>query len=320
MDIRFAFRGAFDALTGAKKILTVSHRKPDGDTLGAAAAIIEFCRSRGIEAAGFCVDPVPDQYAYLPGAESFTTDPRAITHGDHDLLVVLDAGDLRFAGVAELVDAARRGPPMVCFDHHATNEGYGDINVIDAGASSTAEVVYRFFEACGVDISRELAVCLLTGIFTDTSYFTNPATSSQSLEAASRLIRRGVKLQDLTDRFINNKSVAGLRVWGRIMSRLKYNEALGIASTAVFEEDSRDFSDDDRMDSLTNFLSGTLDAKVLLILKEVPGGQVKGSFRTTGDTDVSAVAKLLGGGGHRKAAGFIMNGRIAETPGGWRIE
>ncbi len=319
MDIKFAFRGAYDALTGAKKILTVSHRKPDGDTLGAAAAIIEFCRSRGIEAAGFCVDAVPEQYSYLPGAERFTTDPQAI-RGDHDLLVVLDAGDLRFAGVADLIAASPRKPRMVVFDHHATNEGYGDVNVIDAGASSTAEVVYRFFETCGVEVTRELAVCLMTGIFTDTSYFTNPATNSQSLEAASKLIRRGVKLQDLTDRFINNKSVAGLRVWGRIMSRLKYNEALGVASTAVFEADSKDFDDDDRMDSLTNFLNGTLDVSVLLILKEVPGGLVKGSFRTTGDTDVSAVAKALGGGGHRKAAGFITTGRIVETPNGWRIE
>lgn len=316
MDIRYQFQAARQELAKASRALVVCHQRPDGDALGSSAAILNFLDTLGIGGVGFCVDPVPDQYGYLPGVERFTSDPAVFADRSFDLLVVCDTGDLKHAGIAELVAASPRRQ-IVVFDHHHTNERYGDVNVIDPQASSCAEVVYRFLNEVGAEIDGNLATCLLAGIFTDTDSFSNPATSDVALEAASDLLRRGANFQAVTARFVHDKSVGTLRLWGQILSRLKHHDELGIASTAVFEADGAEAA---QIEGIANFLSAFLDAKVVLVLKEVSGGLVKGSFRTVEDVDVSAVCKALGGGGHRKAAGFSVPGRICEGTDCWRIE
>jgi len=319
MDIRFLYRGAEEALKGAKRVLTISHKRPDGDTLGSAAAFSEYCRRQGVAVTSFCLDPVPDQYSYLLGIEYFTSDAKVFNDRSVDVIVVFDSGDLRYAGVAELMSAMPVRPFVVAFDHHATNDRFADVNVIDATASSTAEVVYHFFQVCGVDIDAKLATCLLTGIFSDTDSFTNPATSESALQAASYLIRRGAKIQTISGRLTHNKSVPSLRLWGQVLSRLKFDEKLNVASTAVFAGDCCGL-EGDQVEGIANFLNNFLDAKVVLVLKEMAGGLVKGSFRTAEDVDVSVIAKALGGGGHKKAAGFTIPGSIKETDSGWRVE
>lgn len=316
-DIRFLFRAAHDALTRANKVLIVAHKKPDGDTLGASAAMLNFCRRRDIAANAFCLDAPPPQYGYIPRVDEFTADP-AVFGETYDVLAVFDSGDLRYAGVADLVAGMPAKPAVLNFDHHATNERYGDMNLLDTGASSTAEVVYEFFRAVGVEIDRDIATCLLTGILTDTSSFSNPGTTQGSLEAASELLRSGAKIQEVANKLMRNKSIPALRLWGQVLSRLKYNPTLGVASTAIFSGDLADI-DGEHVEGISNFLNQFLDVAVVLVLTEQSGGKVKGSFRTAEDLDVSVPAKLLGGGGHRKAAGFTIPGRILETDQGWKI-
>ena len=96
---------------------------------------------------------------------------------------------------------------------------------------------------------------------------------------------------------------------------------MGVASTAIFQRDlAATGTDQEQVSNLSNFLNKYLDARVILVLHEAEDGRVKGSFRTAGEDDVSAVAKALGGGGHRKAAGFTIPGRLVETPTGWQVE
>jgi phosphoesterase RecJ-like protein len=321
MDITYLHRNAHDVLRRAKHVLLVSHPKPDGDTLGAGTAMFNYLRRSGIQVTGFCLDKVPSQYAYMPCSEEFTDDKAVFTSGRHDVIAVFDAGDLRFAGVSALIDALSPRPTLLNFDHHNTNERYGDINILDIKASSTAEVVYDFLRTVGAEIDRDIATSLLTGILTDTGNFSNPATTSTSLGAASDLVRHGAKIQNVANRLIRNKSLISLRLWGSVLGRLKYNEKLGVASTAIFaKEIAEEGIDEEHVEGISNFLNQFLDAKVVLVLKEVSGGKVKGSFRTAEDIDVSEPAKMLGGGGHKKAAGFTVPGRIVEVANGWRVE
>jgi phosphoesterase RecJ-like protein len=319
MDITFLHSAAHDALKKAKRVLIVSHPKPDGDTLGAASAMLNFCRKAGIPADAFCLDPVPEQYLYMPGTEEFGSDKGIFASTPHDVLAVFDAGDLRFAGIDGLIPTMPAKPFILNFDHHATNERFGDMNILDVKASSTAEVVYDFFRTNGIAIGKDEATCLLTGILTDTGGFSNPATTGSSLVAASDLLRRGAKIQDVANRLVRNKTIDALRLWGKALARLKYNQKLGAASTAVFASDLGDI-DDEHVEGISNFLNRFLDVKIVLVLKELPDGKVKGSFRTAEDLDVSLPAKLLGGGGHKKAAGFTIPGRIVETANGWKVE
>lgn len=319
MDIDYLHRAAHDALKRAKRVLIVSHPKPDGDTLGAASAMLQYCRKAGIPADAFCLDPVPEQYLYMPGTEEYGSDKGIFASPAHDVLAVFDAGDLRYAGIDGLIPTMPAKPLIINFDHHATNEKFGDMNVLDVKASSTAEVVYDFFQTNGIAIGKDVATCLLTGILTDTGGFSNPATTGSSLTAASDLLRRGAKIQDVANRLVRNKTIDALRLWGKALSRLKYNQKLGSASTAVFTTDLVDI-DDEHVEGISNFLNRFLDVKIVLVLKELPDGKVKGSIRSADDLDVSLPAKLLGGGGHKKAAGFTIAGRIVETANGWKVE
>ncbi len=319
MDIDYLHRAAHDALKKAKRVLIVSHPKPDGDTLGAASAMLNWCRKAGIPADAFCLDPVPEQYLYMPGTEEYGFDKGIFASPTHDVLAVFDAGDLRYAGIDGLIPIMPTKPVIINFDHHATNEKFGDMNVLDVKASSTAEVVYDFFQTNGITIGKDVATCLLTGILTDTGGFSNPATTGSSLVAASDLLRRGAKIQDVANRLVRNKTIDALRLWGKALSRLKYNQKLGAASTAVFTTDLAGI-DDEHVEGISNFLNRFLDVKIVLVLKELPDGKVKGSIRSADDLDVSLPAKLLGGGGHKKAAGFTIAGRIIETANGWKVE
>lgn len=321
MDITYLHRNALDVLSRAKRVLVVSHPKPDGDTLGAGAAMYNFCLRRGIPVTGYCQDQVPPQYGYMPGTEYYTNDPSVFANPEHDVLAVFDAGDLRFAGIADLVAKMSPRPTIINFDHHATNERYGNINILDVTASSTAEVVYDFLQTAGAEIDREISTCLLTGILTDTGNFSNPATTWTSLGAASDLVKRGGKIQEVANKLIRNKSLPSLRLWGTVLGRLKHDEKLGVSSTAIFEHEvAAEGIEEEHVEGISNFLNQFLDTKAVLVLKEVPGNKVKGSFRSADDTDVSMPAKMLGGGGHKKAAGFTVPGRIKETATAWRVE
>jgi phosphoesterase RecJ-like protein len=318
MDTDFAMRTIFDAARRANKILTISHRKPDQDAIGSAAAFSIWARSRSAEVANFCSDALSDSLFNIPEADRFSNNP-ALFEKNYDLIAVFDCGDLRFAGAADYLAKVDPRPVVVSFDHHLTNERYADLNAVDQKCSSTCEMLWRFFRINRIPVNRDMATCLMTGIFADTDGFTNPATSRRAFEAASSLLLLGADTRVPANSVYRNKSVTSLRLWGQALSRLKYHPELGVASTAVLASDAVGDIDANAVEGVANYLGNFLEAEVVIVLKETTDGKVKGSLRTVGERDVSAVAKRLGGGGHRKAAGFTVPGRIVEKECGWVI-
>jgi phosphoesterase RecJ-like protein len=232
--------------------------------------------------------------------------------------VVFDSGDLRYAGVHEHMPRLPKGYQFINIDHHVTNERYGQINIVLPEASSTCEIVWRFFQANGLALDERLATSLLTGLYTDTSNFSNAATNPTSIEAAADLVANGARHQEILKHLLHDKSVELLHIWGLLLSRLSYNETYDVASTYILNSDVAGLPNED-VDGAANFLNGVVgECDTILTLRELPGNQVKGSFRSV-KRDVSRVAKLLGGGGHKKAAGFTVSGKIDVTPQGPRI-
>ncbi|MDP3985420.1 MAG: DHH family phosphoesterase [bacterium] len=307
-------------IADARRILLVAHKKPDGDTLGATGAILQYLMREGKQVTAFCADPVPESYRYLPNWQQFTSNPAAWQE-PYDLICVFDAGDLRYAGVADFYASMPTKPPVVNIDHHATNERFGAMNLLFTDASSTAEVVFRFLESRNIFIDGHMATCLLTGIVFDTSNFINPATNAVCIRAASHLLICGARVSDIMSSLIRNKTVPALQLWGRALERIRENPALGIASTIVTLEDMREtgVEGSDAVEGIANFLTAVLNVPVVMVLREMPDGYVKGSLRSS-TKDVAAVAKLLGGGGHKKAAGFTVKGELEERDGIWQVK
>lgn len=297
----------------AKKVMIVPHQNPDGDAIGSANAFHEYLTQLGKETVIFCITDLGSKLRFIPGNIQITTDPVIFQDRDIDTIVVLDSGDLRYAGIAALVE--RHPATIINIDHHNTNELYGRHNLVLHTAASTTEILYHYFRANHIKLNQRMATALLTGLTTDTSNFSNSATTVSAFNVAGELIRAGGNYNQINNATLKNMTVDSLRFWGKVFSRLQKDEATGLHYTYITRRDLIDYKvDEQESEGIANFLNNLGEAKIACILKETADGKIKGSFRTTrNDVDVSAIAKKLNGGGHKKAAGFTVDGTIDET-------
>jgi len=302
-------------ILSAEHIILVPHQNPDGDTLGSVAAMMQWLRRIDISHTAFCATDISPKLRFLPHIDYISKDPSIWKKSATDLVIVFDSGDLNYAGVDTHVDGMAKKPDIINIDHHATNTNFGTLNLVMEKASSTTMILYKFFAANNIKIDTYMATCLLTGLITDTGNFTNAATTTGSLKIASKLVELGGDLTGIQNATMKDQSVKGLKLWGKILERLTHHEALDIVHTHVTQQDLREHDiDESKVEGVANFMNNITDGRAGMILKERNDGTVKGSFRTTrDDVDVSAFAKLFGGGGHKKAAGFTVEHPIEQA-------
>lgn len=302
-----------EQIKAAEKIIIIPHQNSDGDTAGSATALYEYLTQLKKPVEIFCATTLTPKLNFLPHSHQIKTDAKVFYDTKVDTVIILDSGDLRYAGVDKHLRDHQA--TIINIDHHATNENYGHHNLVITTASSTAEIVYHFFVEMKIVINQRMATSLLTGLITDTDNFTNSATSARALTAASQLVRFGGNLNLINNKVIKNKTINTLRLWGIVLSRLEKNDKLDLAYTYITQKDLTDnHVDDAESDGIANFLNNLDEAKISLILKETKNGKIKGSFRTTHDgVDVTVLAKKFSGGGHKKAAGFTTDGTIKDV-------
>ncbi|OGH64630.1 MAG: hypothetical protein A2821_04220 [Candidatus Magasanikbacteria bacterium RIFCSPHIGHO2_01_FULL_41_23] len=302
-------------LLASTNVLILPHQRPDGDAMGAATALATFLDNHKIGWQIWCKTPPPSGLLFLPHAKKVQTDPELWQHEKFDTIVAVDSGDLVYNGSAEYLARLPYHPTIINIDHHPTNKNYGDMNLVIPTASSTNEILYTFFLVNREPITMPMATSLMTGLLTDTGIFTNSATSKRALSVGSELIGRGADFRLIKQEVITDKSVAGLRLWGLVMSRLALHEPTGIVHTYVTHQDLKNFAaTEEDADGIANFLNFLEEGQASMVLKAHADGTIKGSFRTTkNNVDVSAWAQLFGGGGHIKAAGFSVEGPIERA-------
>ncbi|HLD22180.1 MAG TPA: DHH family phosphoesterase [Patescibacteria group bacterium] len=319
------YKQIFTAIDRSKHVMLVMHKRPDGDTAGSCLAMAHYLDVIKKSHTCFCIDELPGNLHFLPGKEKVSTD---IAHwqpekAQFDLLIVFDAGDLKYSGIADYVDMLSHNFTIINIDHHTTNAHFGNHNLVVTTASSTCEIVHDLLHSINA-LNKHMATCLLTGLMTDTGGFTNLATSASAVSAASKLLAKGANMQNITKRVFQNRSIATLKLWGRALERLRANSS-GIVITIITQKDLEECgAPEEAINGVANFLNSLddqIDAKAVLVLSEIEKGMIKGSFRTTHPLiDVSKFAMLLGGGGHKKAAGFTICGQLKHAQGQWSIE
>ncbi len=308
-------------ITAHRNILLISHANPDGDTLGSTLALAHFLQERGVAHDLFCADTPASYFNYLPGINRYLTSLSQLDLKSYDAFICLDHGSLKQSKVHDHLMPHLHNVTCINIDHHITNERFGTCNYIQSDASSTCEVMYDFFVANNISISRPMATCLMTGIITDTGNFTNSATRQSSLNAASHLVRLGAKIPEINQHVIKSKNIPSLNVWGEVFSRLTINPTYGLAYTVITHEDlEHSRVQRDALDGLVNFLNNLEGVRCVMLLIQESPELIKGSLRTTrDDVDVAKLAALWGGGGHKKAAGFQVQGTLTQTPHGWQV-
>ncbi|MDZ7587462.1 MAG: DHHA1 domain-containing protein [Patescibacteria group bacterium] len=169
--------------------------------------------------------------------------------------------------------------------------------------------------------NRDIATAILTGIYTDTGGFKHSNTTPVTLNIASELLDYGAKLKTITRNVALNKSVAALRLWGITLTRLHKNQELEIVSSVITRQDLEDcgatYYD---LAGVVNLMNSIPDSKAAILFFETPDGLIRASLRTEKDNvDIAKIARLFGGGGHKKAAGFNIKADLKLNGNSWEI-
>ncbi|MFH1225677.1 MAG: DHH family phosphoesterase [bacterium] len=317
MDYQPIHKKILTAIQAAKNILLLTHRQPDGDALGSAGALADYLKKINKPYQVFDFDEIPPHFYFLPDIERLLA--RTKQPNNFDLMIVLDCGAPKLTGWAKI--DSEKNVPLINIDHHSSNSHYGDLNLVVKEAAATAEIITGLLRQAPTSIDRLAATYLLAGIVSDTNNFTNQATGFSALQTASFLMDQGAKLPIIASHIFKNKSLNGLRFWGQALDRLKYNQSLGLASTVITRQDFKlyDLAEKD-VEGLANFLINYSTPRLVMVLRELANNKIKGSLRTTDDSvDVARLAETLGGGGHKKAAAFIIDGQLRQSQGGWEV-
>ncbi len=311
-----------DRLATARNILLITHINPDGDALGSLCFMSEWMAALGKTYTAYCAGPVPESLAFLPGYFSIITDTSKLSWKDFDLILSLDCGSVARTNVATEIAARSKDQVFMEIDHHPSVEKVSDVALRNPGAASTTEILYELSLTAGLALTPIMAKCLLTGLLTDTGNFTFLATSDKTMAAASALLLRGANLFKIIDRTSRTKTLPDLKLWGKALARLQLNARFNLAYTVLTEEDFKEYAAaESAAEGLAEFISSLPEVTAIMVLRDDGRGMIRGNLRTIKSTiDVGALARQLGGGGHRMASGFAVPGRLHKTESGWQVE
>lgn len=293
-------------LRAARRPLLFCHRSPDGDTVGAALALAAGLQALGAEPSVVCADPLPPSVTFVPASETIT----AQVPPDPDLLVTIDISDPGMLGAMRPeFERLRQGRVLLNIDHHASDAEYGDRNLVDTAAASTAEIVHDLLGVLGVAIDEAMATALLTGIINDTHSFQNANTSPRALNTAASLVALGANPSLITYHLLLRRRPQAALLWGRTLATLRLDDegrvASAYATLEMLQECNADTSD---LDGVVEFLRNIDGVDLAFLLKGAPDNTFKASVRTTGRVDAVELTAPFGGGGHRRAAGCDLAG------------
>ena len=306
------------ALRAADRVVIATHENPDGDAIGSMTAAAAALRSLGKEVRTY-LEPessVPHEVAFLDmeGLER-TVDPDSL---EGWTLLALDCGNERRLG-AQHPDLLSRCSPVIDVDHHHDNSRFGGVNLIDGSASSTAEILVGIFDHLGAEITPEIAESLYVGLVTDTGRFQYRTTSPAALRLGARLVESGVDVHKVFERVFESVQPGKLRLLGRVIDHaVPYCDGRLLISHVTRDDLALVEGDEATTEGLIDHLRAVEGVQVAgLIREQVPlaDGSItpnRVSLRSRGLIDVSAIARLSKGGGHKQAAGFSHPGSVKE--------
>jgi phosphoesterase RecJ-like protein len=202
--------------------------------------------------------------------------------------------------------------PGVNIDHHITNPGFAELNLVEPEAVATAAILAKYLPDWELVITPPVAGALLTGIVTDTIGFRTSNMNPEALRLSAELMERGASLPDLYHQSLIKRSFPAARYWGEGLHKLQQKNRLVWTSLSLEDREAAGYTGNDDAD-LVNVLSSIDDADVAVIFVQQRGGEVKVSWRSQAGLDVSQIAIQFGGGGHAAAAGTEIEGTLEEV-------
>lgn len=303
------------AIEPAQTIVLCAHTRPDGDAIGSVLGLAGALRQVWPEKAVTCLladdDPVPRTYRFLPGSDTFV--PASAYEGDPDLFIALDLPTAkRLANAKAVLDRSRA---VAVIDHHPSDGSFGACGCVRTTAAATGVLVCGFAEFIGATITKAIANDLFCALVTDTGRFQYQNADAECFRVASQLVDAGADPSWISLNVYQNFRLAYLRLEGLVMQRIRTLCSNRVSYSYATRADlERTGAQDDECDGLIDQVRSVEGVEVALFLKEgKTPGMVRGNLRAKGDVDVSAIARQVGGGGHRAAAGFSIEGTIDDA-------
>jgi bifunctional oligoribonuclease and PAP phosphatase NrnA len=295
-----------EEIRAGDKFLLTTHENPDGDALGSLLATQRILEALGKDAVMFLAAkefPLPVEYRFLPLEEVFHEPPADITDR---VVIFLDCGNIDRMPVDFL---RTDGTKVINIDHHHDNTRFGTVNLVDVDASCTAEIVYDLASALGVEMTQEIASALYVALVTDTGKFMYENTDARSHRMAAGLIEAGVEVNEIYRRLYEHAPIEKLKLLAQALGKIELFDDGRLAVTYI---SSDDYAATGASEALTEGIIDhlrTIDGTVAsaVVRDQADGGRAarKVSMRAAdGRIDVSVIARVHGGGGHRRAAGF----------------
>ena len=316
-EIEEAFAATVERLRTDRRFLLTTHEGPDGDALGSLLALHGILTQLGQDAVMFLAEkefPLPVEYRFMPLQEVFHEPPADLADRT---IVFLDCGNIDRMPV----DWLRDGGDILNIDHHHDNTRFGTVNLVDDSAACTAEIIFEIAADLGAEITPEIATALYVGLITDTGMFMYENTDARSHRVAAALIDAGVEVNEIYRRLYERMPQEKLRLLARSLERVERRLDGALSFTYVSAEDyAATGADEGLTEGIIDFVRALEGTAVAAVIRDKPnsgGAARKASLRSTdGVVDVSEIARKMGGGGHRRAAGFSTD---LDLRGGHRL-
>ena len=299
-----------DLIKNSTKILIMSHINPDGDALGSTSSMYTIIYEKFKKKADILViGHLPNCYKFLPHIETakFEFDISMV----YDLVITLDVASLdRLANHQILFDKAKN---TINIDHHKTNNGFADINIINPSASSTGEVLLGIYNEQNWDISLETATGLYTAILTDTGGFRYENTSEKVFLSVAQLVKIGINPNEIYKNCYEKKSKDFVMFQNSCVNKAEFLFNDKVAYTTVYKKDLEKYqAKDDFTEGLVETLRAIDSTEIAFIAKEIDSTSTKISMRSK-TVDVAGICAEYGGGGHTFAAGCLIKTSIDKA-------
>ena len=307
---------AMELITPARRIALLAHEHPDGDCIGSALGLAHILAALGKTCIPACADPPPRNLTFLPGIETVVQD---LDDENFDVVIALDAGELRrFGSLYERHQTFLEHVRLLNIDHHISSDGCGQVNIIDPGAAATAEVLVLLQQQAHLPLPREAALCLLTGLITDTSSFQFTNTTPRALEVAAELLRHGVITETVVQPVYRERSLAQARLQAAIIDNARTScDGRLIWSWATDETLAQTGATAEMDDNSSGMLRDIAGVQIAAFFKSYDTPNVtRLSLRCAAPYNAAELCQRLSnglGGGHARAAGAIFNRPLAET-------
>ena len=309
--MRLDWASLLDLLKSRDRFVLTSHVRPDCDALGSELGMAGILEALGKDVRIVNAQATPASLRWIDPEgrlESLAEQVKPADLADRDLLIVLDTS--AFAQLGAMADVAKRMRDRVLvIDHHVSEDDLSDRWFKDTSAEATARIVYEIGLRLKVPLTERIATPIYAGLSTDTGGFRFPSVSGESFRIAARLVDAGASPSAIYRELFEQDTLARLHLVGRTIAGARTSHDGRVIFSSVRQSDIKEVgavpADTEDLINLTLAVKGT---EVAAILIEQPDGRIKVSFRSRGPVDCSSLAGSFGGGGHKAAAGAILDG------------